>query len=62
MDVSITLTGEFFGVKEGGILMRPNLTIRIYVKPADIPESIEVDISDLTIGSSITVGGYSKAS
>ncbi|KYG90945.1 50S ribosomal protein L25/general stress protein Ctc [Metasolibacillus sp. FSL H7-0170] len=55
VDVPITLIGESSGVKEGGILMQPNLTVRIFVKPADIPESIEIDISHLTIGSSIAV-------
>ncbi|MFF5994898.1 50S ribosomal protein L25/general stress protein Ctc [Lysinibacillus sp. KU-BSD001] len=55
VDVPIVLTGESIGVKEGGILMQPNLNIRVKVKPAEIPESIEIDISHLAIGSSIAV-------
>ncbi|MDM5245848.1 MULTISPECIES: 50S ribosomal protein L25/general stress protein Ctc [unclassified Lysinibacillus] len=54
-DVPIKLVGESVGVSEGGILMQPNLELKIKVKPADMPEAIEVDITKLKIGESITI-------
>ncbi len=55
IDAAITLVGESVGVSEGGILMQPNLEIKIKVKPNEIPETVEVDITKLVIGDSITV-------
>ncbi|MEX3748056.1 MULTISPECIES: 50S ribosomal protein L25/general stress protein Ctc [Lysinibacillus] len=54
-DVPIKLVGGSVGVSEGGILMQPNLELKIKVKPTDMPEVIEVDITKLLIGESITV-------
>jgi len=54
-DVPIKLVGESIGVSEGGILMQPNLEIKIKVKPAELPEVIEIDITNLKIGETITV-------
>ncbi|MGE7696539.1 50S ribosomal protein L25/general stress protein Ctc [Lysinibacillus sp. NPDC094177] len=54
-EVPIRLVGESVGISEGGILMQPNLEVKLNVKPADIPESIEVDITKLKIGESIMV-------
>jgi len=54
-EVPIKLVGESVGVNVGGILMQPNLDVKINVKPADIPEAIEVDITELKIGETITV-------
>ncbi|MCL1698459.1 MULTISPECIES: 50S ribosomal protein L25/general stress protein Ctc [unclassified Lysinibacillus] len=54
-EVPIKLVGESVGIGKGGILMQPNLDIKIKVKPADIPEAIEIDITKLQIGESITV-------
>lgn len=55
-DVPIKLLGQSVGVSEGGILMQPNLELKVKVKPAELPESIDVDISSLKIGGeSLTV-------
>ncbi|MGG2083994.1 50S ribosomal protein L25/general stress protein Ctc [Lysinibacillus pakistanensis] len=54
-DIPIKLVGESIGVSEGGILMQPNLEIKIKVKPAELPEVIEIDITNLKIGETITV-------
>ncbi|MGR6899663.1 50S ribosomal protein L25/general stress protein Ctc [Rummeliibacillus sp. BSL5] len=53
--VPITVVGESTGVKEGGVLQQPNRELTLNVKPSDIPESIEVDISGLAIGDTITI-------
>ncbi|MGE7930521.1 50S ribosomal protein L25/general stress protein Ctc [Lysinibacillus xylanilyticus] len=53
-EVPVKLVGESVGISVGGILMQPNLDVKIKVKPADIPEAIEVDITELKIGETIT--------
>lgn len=53
--VPITVVGESTGVKEGGVLQQPNRELTLNVKPSDIPESIEVDISGLAVGDTITI-------
>ena len=54
--VPITLRGEARGVKvDGGVLDFVHREIEVEVLPADIPNSIEIDITDLGIGASIHV-------
>lgn len=54
--VPITLKGEARGVKlEGGILDFVHREIEVEVLPADIPNSIEVDVTDLGVGGAIHV-------
>ncbi|MFC5603627.1 50S ribosomal protein L25/general stress protein Ctc [Sporosarcina koreensis] len=55
VDVTVHLVGESVGEKEGGVVQQPNREVTIKVKPSDIPESFEVDISELQIGETITV-------
>ncbi|MCJ1908467.1 50S ribosomal protein L25/general stress protein Ctc [Planococcus ruber] len=58
LEVSATVhtVGESPGEKEGGIVNQPNREVTIKVKPSDIPDAIEVDISNLAIGDTVTVG------
>ncbi|WP_157764757.1 50S ribosomal protein L25 [Solibacillus sp. R5-41] len=53
--VPVTLVGNAAGVKVGGILMQPTTTAQIKVKPNEIPDSIEVDITTLEIEQTITL-------
>jgi len=55
VDVTIHLIGEAVGLKEGGVLQQPNREVTIKVKPSDIPETFDIDISKLQIGETITV-------
>lgn len=55
VEVQIVLVGEAPGQKEGGVLEQPLFEVSVTAKPADIPETIEVDISELNIGDSIHV-------
>lgn len=55
VEVQIVLEGEAPGQKEGGVLEQPLFEVSVTAKPADIPETIEVDISELNIGDSIHV-------
>jgi large subunit ribosomal protein L25 len=45
--------GTAEGEKQGGVLLTPMHTITLKGRPADIPESIEPDISHLEVGQSV---------
>jgi large subunit ribosomal protein L25 len=62
VSVQIHLVGESKGEKEGGIISQPNFELDIKVKPADIPESYDIDISDLEIGDTLTVADIREKS
>ncbi len=55
VDVQVNLVGESIGEKSGGVLQQPNWELQIKVKPSDIPESFDVDISKMEIGDTLTV-------
>lgn len=56
VDVPVAVVGVSPGVKEGGVLQQPIREIKVSAKPNDLPESVEVDISALAIGDTLTVG------
>jgi len=55
LQVPIALLGSAIGVKEGGRLLQSLHKFDIECLPKDIPEHLEVDISNLEVGDSITV-------
>lgn len=55
VDVPVRLAGEALGAKEGGIVSHLLYEITVNCLPSEIPEEIEVDISNLNIGDSIQV-------
>lgn len=52
--VPVSLVGESIGAAEGGIVQQQLREISVRCLPGDIPGSIEVDITNLQIGDSIT--------
>jgi large subunit ribosomal protein L25 len=56
VEVPIRLVGTAVGVKEGGLLDFPMHAMEVECLPHQIPEHLDVDITDLTIGHSIHVG------
>lgn len=56
VNVLVNVTGNSVGVSEGGILQQPNREVTVTVKPSNIPDSIDVDVSSLAIGDTLTVG------
>ena len=56
VDIPISLVGTSAGENEGGVLTQPNHTVKVKVNPSDIPDSIELDISQLTVGDTLSVG------
>jgi len=55
MDVPVTVTGESIGVDKGGKLqiLRHNLTLK--GKPADMPDHLVIDVTEMQIGSIVHV-------
>jgi large subunit ribosomal protein L25 len=57
VDVPVLLVGLPIGVKDkGGVIDHQLREIEINCLPANIPEKIEIDISELDIGNSVHVG------
>src|SRR5271168_128581 len=55
-DVPIVLVGEALEVQHGdGLVDQQMFTLAIKARPADIPTSLEVDISGLTIGAQLRI-------
>lgn len=55
MTVPIRLYGIAEGVKSGGAVHQPIRTVKVKGLPTLVPESIEIDISDLKIGDNISI-------
>ncbi|MFP3090952.1 50S ribosomal protein L25 [Treponema sp. TIM-1] len=53
--VSVHIHGNPIGVREGGILESPLHDIEVECLPKDLPERIDVDVSDLKVNQSIHV-------
>jgi large subunit ribosomal protein L25 len=49
-EVTLHLTGEAIGVKDGGRLEQQLFSITVEAKPSDIPTSIEVDVTNVELG------------
>lgn len=56
-DVAVVLVGEAVEVHHGdGLVDQQLFVLPVHAKPADIPTSVEVDISGLTIGGIVRIG------
>jgi large subunit ribosomal protein L25 len=62
VNIPVTTTGKAKGVENGGILQIIRRELEVQCFPLDVPESIEIDISDLDIGDSIHLGDISRQS
>ncbi|MBC1922164.1 50S ribosomal protein L25/general stress protein Ctc [Listeria grayi] len=60
-EVRIDLVGESTGVKEGGVLQQVLHEVTVSATPDKLPESVEVDISELGIGDSVEVSKISTS-
>ena len=60
--VPVHVIGEAKGSKEGGVLQQPLFEITVRAKPKDIPEQIDVDVTNLEIGEGLTVGDLPNSS
>jgi len=55
ISVSLELIGLAVGVKEGGVMMQNLTSIEISCLPADVPENVTIDISDLELNDNLNV-------
>lgn len=56
MDIPVKTMGAAIGVKNGGTLIIKNPKLKVLALPKNMPEVIEIDITNLRIGKSIKVG------
>jgi large subunit ribosomal protein L25 len=55
--VSVQLVGEAIGVKSGGMLSLVTRELHVEALPADVPEHIEVDVTQLEVGDVLRLEG-----
>ncbi|OGU38099.1 MAG: hypothetical protein A2X61_06455 [Ignavibacteria bacterium GWB2_35_12] len=55
VEVPILLKGQAIGVRDGGVLQHTLHRAKLHCLPADMPDSFEIDISNLAIGKSVHV-------
>ena len=55
MDIPVRLVGNSIGVKLGGNLQRNKRKLRIKALPTNLPDYIEIDITDLNIGERVYI-------
>lgn len=53
--VQITLVGSSVGVRDGGVLDQPLREVVVSALPDSLPDHLEVDVSELAIGHSLSV-------
>ncbi len=53
--VSLHFTGDAEGVKAGGVFMQSVREVMVEALPSDLPETLDVDISELEIGHTMTI-------
>lgn len=58
--VRINLVGTSKGVKDGGVLQQSLHEVTVSARPDDIPESIDVDVTELQVGDSIYISDIQK--
>ncbi|MFK7785813.1 MAG: 50S ribosomal protein L25 [Crocinitomicaceae bacterium] len=57
VSLPVRTTGSSIGVMNGGKLRVPNRSLRVLGLPADLPEEISIEVSDLRIGQSVRIKG-----
>ena len=55
VSVPVETIGESVGVKAGGLLQIIRRELDVICKPADTPDSVQIDITDLAVGDSVHV-------
>ena len=55
MDIPVKLFGNAIGVRLGGNLQRNKRKLRIKALPTNLPDNIEIDISELNIGDKVYI-------
>lgn len=56
MEIPVRITGNAPGVRNGGVLRIVRRSLRVKALPKDLPDFLNADISEMKIGSTLTVG------
>lgn len=62
VDVNVVLLGEAAGEKEGGVIQQTLHEVSVTATPNNIPQSIEVNISELQVGDTIAISDIKAGS
>lgn len=54
-EVRVSLVGEAFGVKDGGVLQQPLFALTVVGRPSELPEVIEINVEDMKVGDTLYV-------
>ncbi len=57
VSLPVRTTGSAIGVMNGGKLRVPNRMLRVLGLPANLPEEISIDVTELRIGESVRISG-----
>jgi large subunit ribosomal protein L25 len=60
MEIPVRLTGNSRGVRNGGTLRIVNRKLRVKALPANLPDFIEVDITEMRIGHKMYIGAIEQ--
>lgn len=60
MEIPVRLTGNSRGVRNGGTLRIVNRKLRVKALPADLPDFIEADITEMRIGHKMYIGAIAQ--
>jgi large subunit ribosomal protein L25 len=60
MQIPVRLVGQAPGVSKGGTLVRKRAALKIYAFPADMPDHIDVDVSELDFHHAIKVSDMKR--
>ena len=61
LNIPVELTGNSRGVKNGGVLRKNNRKLRVKALPANLPDLIEIDITNLKIGDKVSVADLDQS-
>jgi len=59
--IPVSLVGSSVGVRDGGVLDQPLREVVVSALPDSLPDEIEVDVSELQVGDSLTVADITVA-
>ncbi|MEM7087901.1 MAG: 50S ribosomal protein L25/general stress protein Ctc [Bacteroidota bacterium] len=60
MEIPVRVTGNSRGVRNGGVLRIVNRKLRVKALPANLPDFIEADITEMKIGSKLIVASIEQ--
>lgn len=61
-NVTVVLTGDAAGVKDGGVMQQSLHEVSITATPANIPQSVDIDVTNLQVAETITIADIKGSS